>query len=164
VAREVARLATAGRAAQTLVVELSGDEEATAAVSPDALKQILLNLVQNAREAAGVESRRGGARARVEIVVAGSEGEVTIDVRDDGPGIPTAILPRIFDPFFTTKGVPHGVGLGLFVAEGLARTAGGRMSAGNREGAPGAWFRVTLPAAAAVPPRAATGEQARAAG
>ena len=49
---------------------------------------------------------------------------------------PTEALARLFDPFFTTKGAVHGVGLGLFVAEGLARRYGGRMEAANRDGRP----------------------------
>ena len=58
------------------------------------------------------------------------------------------MLRRVFDPFFTTKGAVHGVGLGLFVAEGLVRAAGGRLTATNRpEG--GARFRVELPDASA---------------
>jgi len=71
--------------------------------------------------------------------------------------VPPEILSRIFDPFFTTKDAVHGVGLGLFVAEGLVRTAGGRItagtssiagSAGANEGG-GAWFRIELPTVAA---------------
>jgi len=57
----------------------------------------------------------------------------------------------VFDPFFTTKDAVHGVGLGLFVAEGLVRSAGGSIAARNGGGAPGtpyggAWFHIELPA------------------
>jgi C4-dicarboxylate-specific signal transduction histidine kinase len=73
-----------------------------------------------------------------------------IDVFDDGPGIPPDILPRVFDPFFTTKAAVHGVGLGLFVAEGLVRAAGGSIAAGNARDVSGtayrgAWFHIELP-------------------
>jgi two-component system C4-dicarboxylate transport sensor histidine kinase DctB len=80
----------------------------------------------------------------IDIALATSGADMSIEVRDRGPGIREDILTRIFDPFFTTKDAMHGVGLGLFVAEGLVRTAGGRLSAGNRHGG-GAWFRVELP-------------------
>jgi len=54
-------------------------------------------------------------------------------------------MPRIFDPFFTTKGEVHGVGLGLFVAEGIIRAHGGALTARNRPEGAGAVFRVELP-------------------
>ena len=115
--------------------------------APDALKQVLLNLVQYAREAVVAAPHVGaGAPDDIDIVVELCGADVVIEVRDRGPGIPSTILTRIFDPFFTTKDTVHGVGLGLFVAEGLIRTAGGRLGAGNRDGG-GAWFRLELPIA-----------------
>ena len=159
VAREVARLATARAAGDPPVIVIRGDEPIAAAIAPDALKQVLMNLVQNAREA--VASTGDGASAaarepRIDIHVARDAGAVRIDLSDDGPGIPPEILGRIFDPFFTTKDAVRGVGLGLFVAEGLVRAAGGRITAVNRESdaATGAFFRIELPAAADDPPPA----------
>jgi signal transduction histidine kinase len=110
------------------------------AVPPDALKQILFNLVENAREA-------GGGVDGVEIRVATIPDGVRLDVLDRGPGIPEDALPKLFDPFFTTKHAVHGVGLGLFVAEGLVRRYGGRMEAANRADGPGARFTVEAPGA-----------------
>jgi two-component system C4-dicarboxylate transport sensor histidine kinase DctB len=72
---------------------------------------------------------------------------VVVDVVDRGPGIDDSVAQRLFDPFFTTKDAVTGVGLGLFVAEGLARRYGGRMSAENRDDREGARFRVVLQAA-----------------
>src|SRR3954470_22617947 len=68
------------------------------------LRQLLLNLLRNAREAMG----SGGALA---ITTRAREDAVEIEVRDSGPGIPANRLARIFDPFFTTK--ERGTGLGL---------------------------------------------------
>jgi signal transduction histidine kinase len=142
VAREVAALLRAGtRPGAELNVSVVAPDEATARMAPDSLKQVLLNLGLNAREAMGGEGP-------IEIMV-GSEGEtVTIDVLDRGPGIGEEILPRIFDPFFTTKEQVQGVGLGLFTAEALVRTYGGRIQAGNREDGPGARFTLQLPGVA----------------
>ena len=154
VAREVARLSsvrpTHGNGA--IDVEVSGEDGVEAAMAPDALKQVLLNLIQNSRDANASE-----APARIGIGVSAHGGKVFVDVVDDGPGIPPDILHRVFDPFFTTKDAVHGVGLGLFVAEGLVRTAGGSIAARNardRSDATyrGAWFHIELPA-----PSAATG-------
>jgi signal transduction histidine kinase len=159
VVRDVVVLASAGLPPGefAVAVDRASGPGPRAAIAPDALKQVLLNLVQNAREAVGDAlgaSARASAGARVApgrvtVTVRGDAHRVTIDVTDDGPGIPAAVLPRVFDPFFTTKGAVHGVGLGLFVAEGLVRTAGGRLTATNRaEG--GAGFHVELPAAASA--------------
>ncbi|HTI64750.1 MAG TPA: ATP-binding protein [Gemmatimonadaceae bacterium] len=157
VARDAARLSIAGAGGDALEVSLQGDEQIEAAIAPDALKQVLLNLVQNAREAFEGWGARPPGPARVAIALARDGDEVRIEIRDNGPGIPAEVLPRVFDPFFTTKGAVHGVGLGLFVAEGLVRGAGGRITAGNF-GAPsdaaadvnfGARFVVQLPAVVA---------------
>jgi signal transduction histidine kinase len=139
VAREVeALLKLDGVAA----VDVHADTPAVkAAIGPDALKQVLLNLARNASEAAS-------GRATLTITVGAVRDVVRIDVADDGPGIADDLLPRIFDPFFTTKTAVHGVGLGLFVAEGLVRSVGGSLTARNRAPEPGALFRIEIPAAA----------------
>ena len=150
IARDVARLASVGpitsraNVSPAAAVLVGGDDAVEAAIAPDSLKQVLTNLVQNARDAAGVRP------ARIEIAIGRADANATIDVRDDGPGIPADILHRVFDPFFTTKEAVHGVGLGLFVADGLVRAAGGRIVAANALDTPdraprGAWFRIELP-------------------
>jgi two-component system sensor histidine kinase MtrB len=89
------------------------------------------------------------AGSAVEIVVRRQRDDVRLEVLDRGPGIPENALPRVFDPFFTTKDEVHGVGLGLFTAEGLVRTHRGRIRAENRSDGPGARFVVELPASPA---------------
>ena len=131
VAREVAALIVLGDG--DLGVDVTGDARVRAGITANALKQVLINLSRNAREAHA---------ARVEIDVRG-DGVVTVS--DDGSGIPANVLPRIFDPFFSTKTAVHGVGLGLFVAEGLVSSAGGRMRASNRPTGRGAVFTIELP-------------------
>jgi signal transduction histidine kinase len=146
VARDVARLVSAGDGAGNgagAVVSVNGDANTAAAIAPDALKQVLLNLVQNAREA--VQLARPGGQPRIDILVSSDAETVVVRVADNGPGITPEALPRIFDPFFTTKESVQGVGLGLFVAEGIVRTAGGSLTAVNRVGG-GAEFRIVLPA------------------
>jgi signal transduction histidine kinase len=140
VAQEVASLLKAGtEPGKTLNVSVVSSAGAIARVAPDSLKQVLLNLGLNAREAMQDEGP-------MEIVVGEGEGKVTVEVLDRGPGIPEEILPRIFDPFFTTKAQVHGVGLGLFTAEAIVRTYGGRIGAANRSDGPGARFTIEFPA------------------
>lgn len=149
VARDVARLVSAGDGSAdgvTTRIDVDGDTGAVAAIAPDALKQVLLNIVQNAREA--VQQARPMRQPRIDIAVRRDNDTVAVSVLDNGPGISEAALPRIFDPFFTTKESVQGVGLGLFVAEGIVRTAGGRLTATNRPSV-GAEFRVLLPVAEA---------------
>ena len=143
VASDVVRLTKAGAESDGAQIEVMGDAELNAGMSPDSLKQVLLNLVQNAREA---QRGAGTVDPRVEVRVRGTADGVEIEVQDNGPGVPQELRTRIFDPFFTTKSAVDGVGLGLFVAEGLVRSAGGRLTL-DRSNA-GARFVVELPVAA----------------
>ena len=86
----------------------------------------------------------------VRLVATTSEGEVVIEVRDSGVGIPATVLPRLFDPFFTTKAAGHGFGLGLSLCYGLVREAGGRIEVDSAPGG-GSTFRVVLPFGLARP-------------
>jgi signal transduction histidine kinase len=114
------------------------DGQPTAALPPDALKQVLLNLVQNAREAVPT-----GLVVRIDVHSDGASTAIT--VCDNGPGVPPAIRGRIFDPFFTTRGSAGGIGLGLFVVEGVVRGCGGRVWLTEAESGGGACFHVALP-------------------
>jgi len=101
------------------------------------LQQVLINLVANAQDE--LRSRRGDR----EIVVAAMvrDGTVVLEVRDSGPGIAAAVLPRLFEPFYTTKA--SGTGLGLALSAGIVQEMGGRIIA--RNGERGAVFQVALP-------------------
>ena len=100
------------------------------------LRQLLLNLVRNAREA-----MPGGGSLRV--TTRGGGAWVDIEVRDSGPGIEPSRLQRIFDPFFTTK--ERGTGLGLSMAQEIAQEHGGRLTCESKPGA-GTQFTLHLPA------------------
>jgi len=155
VAREVARLATAGAGVDGIELSVNGEASHAAAMAPDALKQVLLNLVQNAREAV-TQAVKGVPKIAIDVGEANND--IAIRVSDNGPGIPDELRTRIFDPFFTTKSAVDGVGLGLFVAEGLVRSAGGRLLLDGNSGS-GATFVIELPVAvpaAAEPTRTAT--------
>ena len=116
----------------------SGPESVTAEIPADALKQILLNLVQNAQDAIGDSGR-------ILVWVEAMGDNARIDVVDTGPGISDEALPQIFDPFYTTKADIRGVGLGLFTAAGLVRSHGGRIAAANRSDGAGARLTVEVP-------------------
>lgn len=101
------------------------------------LQQIFLNLFNNAFAAMG----DGG---RLEISIDSREGEVRVDVADNGCGISASDLKRIFEPFFSTKTRQGGTGLGLSITYGLVHELGGSISVTSREGV-GTKFTIGLP-------------------
>ena len=120
------------------------DGAATVLANPEALEQIVLNLVANAVRHTTVDGR-------VDVVVRQDETRVALDVLDDGDGVSEALLPYVFDRF--TRGddarrrATGGTGLGLAISRDLARANGGELTAVNRCGG-GAAFTLTLPRAA----------------
>ena len=106
-------------------------------VSDTAFKQMVCNVLDNALEA---------SPGRIELDAVLESGNLKLTVTDDGPGFTPDVLRQLGKPYNTTKGRPGG-GLGLFLAVNVARTLGGRVTAGNRpEG--GAAVVITLPLAA----------------
>ncbi|MFH1223401.1 MAG: ATP-binding protein, partial [Pseudomonadota bacterium] len=103
-------------------------------IDPDHLKQMLLNLLINAKEA----STHGSV---IKVDVTFSEGDLEISVTDSGKGISEEVSKRLFDPFYTTK--EHGTGLGLSVTKQLARINNGDVKWENKpEG--GTVFTISL--------------------
>lgn len=105
------------------------------------LLQIAMNLIENAYDAA---SAVAGTQPVLTILMEREGERIVTRFRDNGPGIPEALLGRVFDPFFTTKPVGKGTGLGLSISYGLAERHGGRLTAGNVPGS-GAQFVLDLP-------------------
>ncbi|MBN1867867.1 ATP-binding protein [Candidatus Sumerlaeota bacterium] len=110
-----------------------------------ALRQVLLNLLMNAREASTESS--GAIRVRCDRARAGSQ--VEIEVEDRGHGIAPKDLKRVFEPFFTTR--EKGSGLGLAVCRRIVTECGGTIDVRSRSGE-GTTVRVVLPASDAKPP------------
>ena len=103
------------------------------------LSQVFNNLIANALDALD------GAPCRIEITAETLNGrEIAVEVRDNGPGIPSELESRIFEPFITSKGEKGGTGLGLFIVQTIIDEHQGRISLVPHEG-PGAWFQIILP-------------------
>jgi signal transduction histidine kinase len=114
--------------------------------------QVILNLLLNAgqamwREAEPFDSAQGKSgrqrgisgvnRAEGEAAILVSTGrdatgQITVSVRDSGPGIPAEVMPKVFDPFFTTK--PDGLGMGLTICRSIVTAHGGRIWAESPPG------------------------------
>jgi len=103
------------------------------------IKQVLLNLIMNARHAVG---QKGTITLSTELDA--DDGRVFIRVKDTGYGIEKQHLPRIFDPFFTTKSTGEGTGLGLSVSYGIIKSHGGDIFVDSEPGK-GSLFTVVLP-------------------
>lgn len=109
--------------------------------SPGELLQVMMNLIQNACDAAAA---REDEVPKLVITIEPDESHVQVRFADNGPGIPPEHLSRVFEPFFTTKPVGKGTGLGLSISYGIVQKHGGTLEAGNGvEG--GAVFTLTLP-------------------
>jgi signal transduction histidine kinase len=117
----------------------------------DALDRILGNIIANAL----AHAPSPGGHISLEVLLSGAD--VTLAVRDDGPGIPGAALPHVFDRFYRAdpSRTSRGSGLGLAIVRDLAEALGGRAFA---EGPPdgGARVGVVLPAAPSDAPGSRT--------
>jgi signal transduction histidine kinase len=111
------------------------------AADRDQLTQVVLNLLENARDAV---SSRGSEQSvgRITVRTAAREGAVELVVEDNGPGFDLTQKERLFQPYFTTK--ESGTGLGLAIVRRIVTDHGGRVSAESEPGR-GARFTVVLP-------------------
>src|SRR5262245_60408351 len=104
-------------------------------------EQVLVNLLDNA-------AKYAPKGTTIEIDARAAEGDVVIEVRDEGPGIPDEDLERIFDKFYRVRSGDRqraGTGLGLAICRGFVEAQGGTIHAANRIGRSGAVFTIRLP-------------------
>jgi signal transduction histidine kinase len=123
---------------QRIAVQLDAGPPATLAADPDQLEQMFINLLTNAVDASLANGAKP-VRANWRIY----DSSVMITIEDRGMGI--ANTDNLFVPFYTTK--PAGSGVGLALAQQVARAHGGEVSLVNREDGEGARATVSLPLA-----------------
>jgi signal transduction histidine kinase len=137
--------------ARDVVERIEGGERVQVEAEPvtvigddDRLRQLVLNLVQNA-----LRHATDGPGA-VSLRVLRRAPDVLVIVEDDGPGVPPEALERVFDRFFRLdrgrSRAQGGSGLGLAIVRHVAQQHGGRAWAENRSDRTGARFTVSLPA------------------
>jgi two-component system sensor histidine kinase RegB len=114
-----------GATAERLRTE--GDERIVFEAPIDGLATVLANLVTNGLHASRRESW-------VTLSIGADDTRVRFTAKDEGTGIPGAILPRLGEPFFTTKPPGEGLGLGLFLAFTFAEACSGRLDIESSEG------------------------------
>jgi PAS domain S-box-containing protein len=105
------------------------------------LEQVVMNLLVNARQALDHCSH---PHKEIRVRSGRRDGNVFIEVSDNGTGVPEEIIGKIFDPFFTTKEVGKGTGLGLSISQSIVAELRGRIEVFNNEMG-GATFVVTAP-------------------
>jgi signal transduction histidine kinase len=136
--RRVVTLAGAELGNQGIRVELDLEPELPRVTAhPDALQQVLANLVAN-----GIDAMPDGGT--LTLTTRSEADSVEVFVEDTGVGIASEHLPHIFDAFYTTKPGVSGIGLGLFVSEGIIRGHRGQLLVQSRAGH-GSRFIVRLP-------------------
>jgi PAS domain S-box-containing protein len=108
---------------------------------PEALRALLVNLLENSLDACRLDKKKDDHR--VTIGAAGDDGHVTFTVSDNGIGMDRETCDKAFSLFFSSKG-SEGTGLGLFIADKIARAHGGEIRL-ESEVEKGTRFVVTLP-------------------
>lgn len=126
----------------TLMTEI--EEAPRVAVSGTALEQMILNLVQNARDAL----QEAGGTVTISTATEQTTGGLLLVVGDNGPGMTPEVAERVFEPFFTTKG-DRGTGLGLATVWGMVQRHGGEVTL-DTVPEKGTRVRLHLPAASAT--------------
>ncbi|NLU48856.1 MAG: PAS domain S-box protein [Syntrophomonadaceae bacterium] len=109
---------------------------------PNRLEEVVINLVVNAMHALDTVDRFD---KKVSCVTRLCNGQVLLEVSDNGPGVPEEIMAHIFEPFFSTKPSGEGMGLGLAIVQSFITSCHGHVSVrNNQEG--GSTFTGALPA------------------
>lgn len=106
-----------------LALEIDVAPDLAAEVDPDRLAQVVANLVENAFKF---------AKSRIHVTASAPSGGVEISVTDDGPGVPSADLPRVFERLYQSVRTPArqaGSGLGLAIVAELTQAMGGQVRA-----------------------------------
>lgn len=112
---------------------------------PLRLEQVMINLLNNAKDAVLDHRARSGRKAKIALELFDNRKAHAIEIRvnDNGSGIPPDVIEHIFEPFYTTKEPGRGTGLGLSIVYAIVTSMGGTISAINTRS--GAQFTVTLP-------------------
>lgn len=116
---------------------LEGASEVDVVADPEAVREILFNLLANA-------ARHGHPQGEVTVTVEADDRTASVAVRDHGPGLSGGLGDAAFDAFAQADASGPGCGLGLYICRGLARAHGGDVTARSPEGG-GAEFVLVLP-------------------
>jgi signal transduction histidine kinase len=148
--REIRDLIAPSLETRRIALTFEATEPLLVRVDSSQMKQVLINLIQNAAESIGEEGQitLRARRAVLPMTILRTDA-VALEVEDNGAGVPSEVQARLFDPFFTTK--PAGAGLGLAIAARITQAHGGSLQYRTNP-RKGATFSVVLPAQKASRP------------
>ncbi|MBF0520184.1 MAG: HAMP domain-containing histidine kinase [Nitrospirae bacterium] len=112
---------------------------------PNDFKQVILNLINNSRDAivSRVESSGKKFTGDINIELSHSYNKIYVTIRDNGGGIPEAVIDKIYEPYVSTKSEEKGTGLGLYMSKTIIETnMGGSLTVKNVDD--GAEFLIRL--------------------
>lgn len=119
---------------------LVGEDDVTAVGYPNEFSQVLLNILNNARDAL---LERPVQRPCISVRVFNDKGRAVVTVADNAGGIAPEVLPKVFDPYFTTKEPGKGTGIGLYMSKVIIeKHMNGRLTVRNTD--VGAEFRIEI--------------------
>ena len=118
--------------------EFAPSEAVVAAVNPQEIKQVVLNLLTNALDSLDDDGV-------VQIELSARDGHAVLSVADTGFGMAPEVLEHVFEPFFTRRRGGRGIGLGLSITYRIIADHGGRIEAASDGAGQGSTFRVHLP-------------------
>ena len=121
-------------------IDFAPGEPVYAAVNPQEIKQVVLNLLTNA-----LDSLSPGGTVHVQVVR--SDGHAELSFRDNGCGMTDEVREHLFEPFFTRRRTGQGIGLGLSITYRIIADHDGRIEAHSEGPDQGSEFRVSLPLA-----------------
>ncbi|HEV2672843.1 MAG TPA: ATP-binding protein [Gemmatimonadales bacterium] len=115
-------------------------------VHANQIKQVFVNIINNAAQAiASTRVKEASGGGRIEIVTRCEPDGLSVNISDNGPGIPADVAQHVFEPFFSTKSEGEGTGLGLSICLGIVKEHGGGMRVDPGGSGRGATFTVELP-------------------
>lgn len=106
------------------------------------LEEVIINLLVNAMQSLDTVDMPDKC---ITVVSGWQQGEIFLEISDNGPGISNKIKGKIFEPFFTTKPAGEGMGLGLSIVHSIVTSYGGRITTKPVRQGQGAIFRIVFP-------------------
>jgi len=127
------------------IIKSFPEEEISVLADALRLEQVFVNIFKNAMDAMQNTQHR-----KLYLSMHASSDSVSVEIKDSGPGIAEAFLPKLFDPFITSKEAGAGLGLGMSISQEIISGFGGSIKAGNEQNG-GAVFTIKLPMAKIAP-------------